>query len=87
MTQPTTAQVRRWQLVALTAVALLVGYIAGQSSPVAGAQQGVTRVQLDTSNCQTFTTVNLGGTPRGTIITASYVDAQGRPTLLYSSCN
>ena len=43
-------QVRRWQLIALTAVALLIGYIAGQVTPAASAQP-VTKVQLDLSNC------------------------------------
>lgn len=34
-----TTQVRRWQLVTLAALALLFGYIAGQSAPVSAAQE------------------------------------------------
>ena len=44
---------RPWQLTALTAIALLVGYIAGSAVPHATAQPAATKVQLDTSNCHT----------------------------------
>ena len=55
-----TAQVRRWQLVALLVIALLAGYIAGQLTPGVTAQGIGAKVQLDTSNCYTGMTTFYG---------------------------
>ena len=64
-------EARRWKLVALASMALLIGYIAGQLSPSANAQQGVTKVQLDTSNCRMRATQwYLHNVPDGAIVTA-----------------
>lgn len=47
-------QARRWQVVAVLALSLWLGYVVGQITPGAQAQGtgGVLRVQLDTSNCK-----------------------------------
>ena len=81
------ADVRRWKLVALASLALLIGYVAGQLSPSANAQQGVTKVQLDTSNCRMQSTRwGLGNLRDGDIVTA-VVGAGSEMTYLYVSCN
>ena len=49
---PTKFDARRWQVVALMAIMLLIGYIAGGFAPNATAQQTITKVQLDTTNCR-----------------------------------
>lgn len=64
-------EARRWKLVALASMALLIGYIAGQISPSANAQQAATKVQLDTSNCiMGATQWYLANVPDGAIVTA-----------------
>lgn len=69
MTHATEA--RRWKLVALAALATMIGYVAGQLSPSATARQGVTKAQLDTSNCRIGSTRwSLATIPDGAIVTA-----------------
>ena len=68
MTQPASDPVaRRWQVVALMAIMLLIGYIAGGFAPNATAQQTVTKVQLDTTNCRTYYT--MGAARPETVVT------------------
>ncbi|AFZ69258.1 hypothetical protein [Deinococcus peraridilitoris] len=44
-------QLQRWKLGALLALAFAVGQMSAQYFGVASAQRSVTKVQLDTSNC------------------------------------
>lgn len=75
-------EARRWKLVALASLALLIGYVAGQLTPSASAQQGVTKVQLDTSNCTVSYTRTLV-LPTGAIPTAFHA---GEGALFYAIC-
>ena len=46
-------ELSRWKVIALVTSTLLVGYLVGQSSGTLHAQTGgITKVQLDTSNCK-----------------------------------
>jgi hypothetical protein len=90
------ADVRRWKLVAFASLALLIGYVAGQLSPSATAQQGVTKVQLDTSNCRTESVdppmsplPELLSVPDGSVVTAVYLtqdSGEVLPRFIYTVC-
>lgn len=95
MTQPTSDPVaRRWQAVALMAIMLLIGYIAGGFATKATAQQTVTKVQLDTTNCRTYLTGTpvsrlenvLSSIPRGHIYVETATTSNGYVGVFYG-CN
>jgi hypothetical protein len=86
---PTNPDARRWQLIAYVSLALLLGYIAGQLSPVAGAQSPQP-TRITTVGCYSMlvaleSVISDGGIGRNGIITAAYVD--GRETVfVYTFC-
>lgn len=78
---------RRWKLTALASLALLIGYVAGQLTPSATAQQSVTRVQLDTSNCRTGATEwYLANVPEGAVVT-EIVGGGSEVTFIHFTCD
>ena len=92
-----TARIRRWQLVTLAVLALLVGYLAGQVAPAASAQPAGSLVLLNTGNCRTGSAgpgtmyqPDVVNVPDGAIVTAVYMtqDRAGRPEprFIYTVC-
>jgi len=46
------AEIKRWKITALVAIAFAVGSVVGQYIGTAKAANSVMKVQLDTSNCE-----------------------------------
>lgn len=82
------AEVRRWKLVAILAITLLVGFLAGQFVRPAHAQTGVTKVQLDTSNCSNDYTLAYRQIPAdGALVLAARTTTEGSMEIFYSTCS
>lgn len=88
-TEQLNRQLQRWKLAALLAVAFGVGQISAQHFGVASAQRGVTKVQLDTSNCDfgVYTGSSPERIPGGSILTQVIRQGAAQNTAwVYNTC-
>jgi hypothetical protein len=82
---PTSPDARRWQLIAYVSLALLLGYIAGQLSPVAGAQSPQP-TPISTVGCRSYGTNGLDHVPNNSIVTATYTHPTVGQMFIYTFC-
>lgn len=82
-------QLQRWKLAALLAAAFAVGQMSAQYFGEASAQRGVTKVQVDTSNCDfgVYTGSNPDRIPAGSILTQVIRQGAAQNTAwVYNTC-